>query len=170
MADKPRKVLINVYAGSSAGKPVYEELPAVEVMPSTYRLLSSPGLALNMAKNDLIAIPVHDQPAQVLERGGNFCIHIYADAISSEEHSALEQDVERVLGGSVDGIFEGNMSISVPATAGMERIREFFDTFTERTGKQWFYANIYKNFEDIDDETLLNWWSQSQTNIETKPN
>jgi Domain of unknown function (DUF4265) len=114
--------------------PVHEELQALEVKQGIFRLLSSPGLALNMAKNDLIAIPAYDQPAQVLERGGNFCIHIYADAISSEERSALEQQVERALGGSVDGVFEGNMSISVPATAGMERIREFFDAFTERTG------------------------------------
>jgi hypothetical protein len=30
--------------------------------------------------------------------------------------------------------------------------------FRDRTGIQWYYANIYQNLDDDDDETLLNWW------------
>ena len=34
----------------------------------------------------------------------------------------------------------------------------FFNRFRETTGIEWYYANIYKNLDDTDDETLLNWW------------
>lgn len=40
----------------------------------------------------------------------------------------------------------------------MDKINEFFDRFRDRTGIQWYYANIYQNLDDDDDGTLLNWW------------
>jgi len=58
-------------------------------------------------------------------------------------------------------MFEGNLSLAVPAGNGMDKINEFFDRFRDRTGTQWYYANIYKNLDDDDDETLLNWWLEN---------
>jgi hypothetical protein len=26
------------------------------------------------------------------------------------------------------------------------------------TGVQYYYCNVYKNLDDLDDETLLDWW------------
>lgn len=151
-------MLIEVFAGTSDEDPVFEELPARPLGTATYELLSSPGLALNMAREDVISIEDRNTHAVVLERGGNFCIHSYADHIPAEDIAGLESDVGCELGGTLDGVFEGNLSLAVPARSGMDKINEFFDRFRDRTGIQWYYANIYQNLDDDDDETLLNWW------------
>lgn len=154
-------MLIEVYACTRDEDPVFEELSARQLDTATYELLSSPGLALNMARGDIISIEDRNTHAVVLERGGNFCIHIYADHIPAEEIFELERDVRCELGGTLDGVFEGNLSLAVPAGNGMDKINEFFDRFRDRTGTQWYYANIYKNLDDDDDETLLNWWLEN---------
>jgi hypothetical protein len=157
MDEKVIPVLIQVFAGDSDDS-VFEELPARQVGAATYELLSSPGLALNMARGDVISIENRNTHAVVLERGGNFCIHIYADYIPAEDIAGLESYVGRELGGTLDGVFEGNLSLAVPASNGMDKINAFFNRFCDRTGVQWYYANIYQNLDDNDDETLLNWW------------
>ncbi|RBB31837.1 hypothetical protein DPV79_40220 [Burkholderia reimsis] len=156
-AEKER-CLVNVYAGHNDAGPVYEELPALSIGDGSYELLSSPGLALNLAKGDLIRIADTDRPATVLRRGGNFCVQIYADEIPRGEVERLEREVGQELAGSLDGVNGGNLALSVPSTNGIEAINRFFDEFKERTGIEWYYANVYKNFEDPSDETLLDWW------------
>ncbi|MBC8999862.1 DUF4265 domain-containing protein [Pseudomonas zeae] len=153
-------MLIDVFAGTSDEDPVFEELPARQLGIATHELLSSPGLALNMARGDVIFIEDRSTHAVVLERGGNFCIHIYADHIPVEDIAGLESDVGCDLGGTLDGVFQRNLSLAVPAGNGMDKINEFFDRFRDRTGTQWYYANIYQNLDDDDDETLLNWWPE----------
>ncbi|VWD40776.1 hypothetical protein BLA18110_06867 [Burkholderia lata] len=150
--------VIYVYAGDSGDGPVHEELPARDTGQGVYELLASPGLALNLAKGDLIRIDDPDRPATVLERGGNYCIQIYGSAIPGDEIERLEYEVGAGLGGTLDGRHGGSLALSVPAKVGGERIRVVFDGFTERTGIAWYYANIYRNFEDPEDETLLDWW------------
>lgn len=160
MDDRNAPVLIQVFVADDDG-PVFEELPAQQVAEDTYELLSSPGLALNLARGDVISIRNKNAHAEVLKRGGNFCIHIYADYIPPEDIAELERGVGLELGGTLDGVHEGNLSLAVPAINGMDKINEFFDRFSEKTGIQWYYANIYKNIDDDEDETLLNWWLQS---------
>lgn len=157
MEDKQSPVLIQVYMADDDGA-VREELLARQIEQDTYELLSSPGLAQNLARGDIISIKNKNAPAELLKRGGNFCIQIYADYIPPEDITALENDVIREFDGTLDGVFEGNLSLAVPAKNGMERINEFFDRFREKTGIQWYYANVYKNLDDDDDETLLYWW------------
>ena len=62
MGDSEQTVLIKVFVADDDG-PVYEELPALQKGPSTYELLSSPGLALNLAKGDLVSIIDPNTPA-----------------------------------------------------------------------------------------------------------
>jgi hypothetical protein len=152
--------LINVYAGKNDSGPVYEELPAKYIEGDIYKLLASPGLALNLAKGDVIRIGDAGRPADVLERGGNFCIQIYTDEVSNDEIERLRSGVSQELGGSLDGVNGGSLALSVPSSNGVEAINQFFDDFKMRTGIEWYYANIYKNFDDPNDETLLNWWMQ----------
>ncbi|WP_232450448.1 DUF4265 domain-containing protein [Burkholderia ubonensis] len=153
---------IKVYAGRNDAGPVYEELPAMPTGDGSYELLSSPGLTLNLAKGDRVRIDDTERPAAVLTRGGNFCIQIYADQIAQADVDALERQVHEELHGSLDGVNGGNLALSVPATNGIDTINRFFDAFKARTGVEWYYANVYKNFEDPDDETLLNWWVEGQ--------
>lgn len=144
MEDKQSPVLIQVYMADDDGA-VREELLARQIDQDTYELLSSPGLAQNLARGDIISIKNKNAPAELLKRGGNFCIQIYADYIPPEDITALENDVIREFDGTLDGVFEGNLSLAVPAKNGMERINEFFYRFREKTGIQWYYANVYKN-------------------------
>ncbi|AOJ34270.1 DUF4265 domain-containing protein [Burkholderia metallica] len=158
MDAEKKRCLVNVYAGHNDAGPVYEELPAMSLGDGSYELLSSPGLALNLAKGDLIKIADIDQPATILKRGGNFCVQIYADEVPRLEVERLEREVCQKLGGSLDGMNGGNLALSVPSINGIEAINRFFDDFKRRTGIEWYYANVYKNFEDSSDDTLLNWW------------
>ncbi|QHC90174.1 DUF4265 domain-containing protein [Pseudomonas chlororaphis] len=157
MNDKEAAVLIQVYVADDDG-PFFEELPARKIDQDIYELLSSPGIALNLARGDIVSIKDREAPAVVLQRGGNFCIQIYADAIPQEEIAWLENAVACELGGTLDGVFEGNLSLAIPARNGMEKINDVFNRFRDRSATQWYYSNIYKNLDDDEDETLLYWW------------
>lgn len=148
--------LIKVFV--SAKGPVHEQLPALQKGPDVYELLASPGLALNLARGDLIRIEDANAPAVVVERSGNFCINLYAQALEQDRIFALEREVNRELCGTLDGLRKGNMAFSVPASNGMTKIALVFDAFKDATGVEWYYSNIYKNLDDIEDETLLDWW------------
>ncbi|MDO8031945.1 hypothetical protein O3297_00825 [Janthinobacterium sp. SUN128] len=41
---------------------------------------------------------------------------------------------------------------------GIYNVNSPFDAFREATGVEWYFANIYANLDDDNDETLLNWW------------
>lgn len=150
--------LIHVYAGQSEGSPIHEELPALVIGDDVYQLLASPGLALNLAKGDLVKIIDSNKPAEVVQRGGNFCIQAYGVNISDASVKVIEDSLRRDLQGSLDGLNDGNLSFSVPAAMAMDRINAFFDALVKEFDGQWFYSNIYKNFEDPDDQTLDAWW------------
>lgn len=160
MDDKQSTVLIQVYMADDDGA-VREELLARQIDQDTYELLSSPGLAQNLARGDIVSIKNKNAPAEVLKRGGNFCIQIYAEHIPPEAITSLENAVIRELNGTLDGVFEGNLSLAIPSKNGMDKINKFFDRFREKTGIQWYYANVYKNLDDDEDETLLYWWLDS---------
>ncbi|NIF19974.1 DUF4265 domain-containing protein [Pantoea sp. Cy-639] len=156
MDGKDRVSLIKVFVSDRG--PVYEELPAIKKGDDIYELLSSPGLALNLARGDLISIKNLNSPALVLKRGGNFCINIYAEGLESGKLKKLEKDVNDLLSGTLDGLRGGNLAFSVPSKSGISNIQALFNKFKEETGVDWYYSNIYKNFENLDDDTLLNWW------------
>lgn len=159
MENIPPSVLIHVYAGEDDAEPMFEELPARQIDEDIYELLASPGLALNLARGDIVSIKNRNAHAEVLSRGGNFCVQIYEDEdIPQAILSRLEKEVAAELGGTLDGINGGNLSLTIPSKNGMDRIRDVFDTFRDQTGIQWYYANIYRNLDDPDDETLLDWW------------
>lgn len=160
MEGKEDFCVIRVFV-SSKKSPVYEELPALRKGEHVYELLSSPGLALNLARGDLISIEDPDSPAVVIKRGGNFCINLYAEHIDADTISRLEAEVNNSLGGTLDGVYRGNLAFSVPARSGRDRIREVFNKFKGEAGIEWYYSNIYKNFNDLDGDTLLDWWLDS---------
>lgn len=161
MDDENQEISIRVVAGQNDHGPVYEPLHVRQIDEDSYEILYSPGLTLNLAKGDIISIKDPQAPAVVLKRGGNFCIHIYSNHIPEEHIIALGADVATELGGMLDGRYKGNLTLSVPARNGMDNIALFFNRFRETTGFEWYYANIYKNLDDTNDETLLNWWLDS---------
>ncbi|MCP3750102.1 DUF4265 domain-containing protein [Pseudomonas sp. SBB6] len=153
---------IRIFVDSrSNGDPVFESVPVRQIDANTFELLSSPGLALDLARGDTIRINHPDQRAEVLQRGGNFCIHIYADDLPQEAVDTLQDEVQTLLGGTLDGRYKGNLTLAIPARNGFAAIREVFDRFRQCTGVEWYYANIYRNLDDDEDETLLDWWLDS---------
>ena len=149
--------LIHVYVSTKGDKHIHEELPAQSVGEHTYKLLKSPGITLNLAKDDVIRILGPDQPAEVIERGGNFCIQIY-EAPENIDADRLDMQVKLELGGTLDGANKRNLAFSAPASLGFTKINHFFDKLTQEWGCEWFYSNVYKNFDDPEDETTLDWW------------
>ncbi|AOR60351.1 DUF4265 domain-containing protein [Pectobacterium parmentieri] len=154
-------MLVHIYVANNDDGPVFEQLPVREIEKETYELLSSPGLALNLARGDIFRIKGKHTHPEVLKRGGNFCIHIYADELPPEDITRLEDEVLSQLNGTLDGIFEGNLTLAVPARNGMDKIADVLDAFREKTGIEWYFSNIYKNIDDDEDETLLYWWLDS---------
>ncbi|MCK9818254.1 DUF4265 domain-containing protein [Pseudomonas sp. MAFF 302046] len=152
------EIEIEVFAGPSSTGPVFEKVHARKIDADVYELLSSPGLTLNMARGDVISIKNKTAPAEIIKRGGNFCIHIYADFIPEEYILTLAEEVRAEIGGMLDGRNNWDLCLTVPSRVGMQRINSFFDKFTDVTGVQWYYANVYKNLDDPEDETLLYWW------------
>ena len=136
---------IRVLAGENKSGPVYETLPARQIDE-------------NLARGDIISIADPLAPAEVLKRGGNFCIQIYADELPQSAIDHLEREVQQQLGGTLDGQYKGNLAFSVPGHHGIYDVNGPFDAFREATGVEWYFANIYANLDDDDDETLLKWW------------
>ncbi|MEI7352096.1 DUF4265 domain-containing protein [Pectobacterium parmentieri] len=122
-------MLVHIYVANNDDGPVFEQLPVREIEKETYELLSSPGLALNLARGDIFRIKDKHTHPEVLKRGGNFCIHIYADELPPEDITRLEDEVLSQLNGTLDGIFEGNLTLAVPARNGMDKIADVLDAF-----------------------------------------
>jgi len=140
MADNQSE--IEIYAGPSSTGPVFEKIHARKVDEDTYELLSSPGLALNLAMGDIVSIKNKETAAKVLKRGGNFCIQIYSDHMPQVYVTELDREVRAELDGMLDGRYMGNLSLSIPSKNRIDKVNQFFDRFSEKAGIQWYCANI----------------------------
>lgn len=161
---------LNIYVGKdSFSKTVTEEVLVIsQLQANTFKLCSAPGLALNLAKGDIFVYKSKDIPVEVIRRGGNFNIHIYKAILSLESYENLKYNLSKQLDGSIDGIKDNNLAITVPMKEkdSIYIISNFFNKFKEITGNDWCFTNIYKNYEDFNDDTLMNWWDDfHQSNI-----
>ncbi|WP_322041215.1 DUF4265 domain-containing protein [Burkholderia diffusa] len=153
--------LIEIFAGTAAnGEVVREELPARKITDGVYELLASPGLALHVAKGDVIRISSSVVPVEIVRRGGNICVQIYAESdLSSEEREQIDSAFHLALPGSVDGETDKNVCFSIPVSAGFSAIERFFNELSNRLGNiSWYYGNVYGD----DGITPLNWWISSE--------
>ncbi|ENX37584.1 DUF4265 domain-containing protein [Acinetobacter courvalinii] len=153
--------VLNIYAGkTSSGNTKAEEVLVEDIDVNIYKLLSAPGLALNLAKGDIFKFFNSGEPVKVIHRGGNFNIHIYEANLTLEDYEDFKNELLDYLEGTIDGLSGNNMAITVPSTQGIQRVNSFFINFSEISGNSWAFTNIYKNYEDFDDETLLGWWDK----------
>jgi hypothetical protein len=150
--------VLHIYAGmASDGESAVEALPVRKVDGGLYELLASPGLALNMARGDIIRWKSAQAPAEIVRRGGNICVHIYAAVLLPDsQRKQIEQAFLRALpAGAMDGQTYRNMVFTVPVQAGFPAIERFFAGVVEQYPHVgWFYANVYGE----DGVTPLNWW------------
>ncbi|WP_186050785.1 DUF4265 domain-containing protein [Burkholderia gladioli] len=127
--------LVRVFAGTASdGSAVREEFPARKIDEDVYELLASPGLALNLAKGDVIHIGSPATTVTVLKRGGNFCVQVYSDHISQDDLAWLESVLDTALQGSVDGVngacqnFRVRGGLSIIRLAGQNALRRGWQT------------------------------------------
>ncbi|WP_092746183.1 DUF4265 domain-containing protein [Paracidovorax valerianellae] len=151
--------IIKILAGHHKNGPVHEELPAMPLGDGSYRLPASPGLALGLAKNDLISLN-EEGKAQILKHGGNFCIQIYLKNPDETKISKIAELIDKKLHGSIDGTGGGALSFSIPISNGFEKTNDIFDQVRSIAESEYYYSNIYKNFENPNDETLIYWAEQ----------
>ncbi|GKT02175.1 DUF4265 domain-containing protein [Acidovorax sp. SUPP3434] len=154
--------IIKILAGHNKNGPVHEELPAMPLDDGSYRLLASPGLALGLAKNDLISLN-EEGKARLLKHGGNFCIQIYLENLDEAKISRITELVHSKLAGSIDGTGGGALAFSIPISNGFEKTNDIFDQVRSITESEYFYSNIYKNPENPNDETLTDWADKLET-------
>ncbi|MES0812168.1 DUF4265 domain-containing protein [Roseibium sp. SCPC15] len=161
MNEIERTTTIELFAGSSfSGKPVRERLRVHQVDTQVYRLLQSPGLVLGIAKGDLIEAPDKTGIFQIVSRAGLICVQILLQR-PVFNLAPLETAVETELQGSVDGLTDKQLVLSVPSTAGFKKIENFLDQLVKHLGgAEWFYGNIY---DPADGVTSLNWWQEYPT-------
>lgn len=155
---------LNIYAGkTSSGNTRVEEVLVEYIDENIYKLQSAPGLALNLAKGDVFEFFNSDEPVKVIYRGGNFNIHIYEANLTLEDYEDYEDFKSELLDyleGTIDGLSGNNMAITVPSIQGIQKINSFFINFSQISGNNWSFTNIYRNYEDFEDETLLDWWDK----------
>lgn len=150
---------IKIYvARTDTGKNRYEEVQVQEIDKNIYKLLSAPILALNLARNDIFEIVEENEPVKVLRRGGNFNIQIYDAKFTLEDFLDFKEELKNYLDGSIDSALGNNLAISISSEQGIHKINNFFTNFEKISGNGWAFSNIYKNYNNFDDDTLLNWW------------
>jgi len=151
---KNSEEIIRVFAGKNQHGSVYEELPAKKESGGTYLLLASPGLALGLAKGDLIHL--NGGHHELIKHGGNFCIQMY---VTNVDRQSLERitGLLRPISGTLDGHGNGALAFTVPTSAGFSATNGIFDKIREFLGSDYYYSNIYRDIANTDSEELTEW-------------
>ena len=140
-------------AFKQTGEPVHEELPARPLGAGVWRLMSTPGLVLGVAADDVVRVD-DDGSFEVLERGGNVAVQVYTQQPQAEVEKLLAE-VEG-NGGWLDGYHAGRLAVfTFPVTTGFEAIESIVSAYTRRHEEEWYYGNVYD-----DQDQPLNWWAE----------
>ena len=100
-----------------------------------------------------------DGSFEVVRRGGNLAVHVFARGLGDHAYSRLEANVEW-LGGYLDG-GAGTPGatvrvFTVPVSAGFAAVEAAFDSFvSQHPEAQWSFGNVY---DPADGVSPLNWW------------
>ena len=126
-----------------------------ELNDGTHRALVTPALAGGFAGDDVIALSADGVP-QVIARGGNVGVQLFALAHDEANIEALADEAER-LGGWLDGFHPSVVVVTFPIRVGFVAIETLVRNYYEqRAGiaSEWTYANVY----EADGETPIGWW------------
>ncbi|MFD3451562.1 DUF4265 domain-containing protein [Streptomyces sp. NPDC058691] len=147
---------VSLQAGrTSAGKPVFETLPARAVGPGLFELVGSPGLVEGCAAGDLLKIDAEGL-FHVERRGPNLCIQAFGKP--AFDAGSLEALTEGFA--SLNGLVEAPADrrfivVTVPVSAGFPAVEAVMGTWAAAVSGQldWGFSNVFGA-----DGEPLNWW------------
>ena len=147
---------VELYAGNrSDGSPVQEQVLVEPLSANQYKVLCSPGLVQGIAADDVIDVVAGDR-FEVVRRGGNLCIQVYAPKDLHDIEVELTRGLSP-LGGRLDGKAPKQVVFTVPAAAGFAAIERVLQACVEKfVATEWYYGNVYDTRDGV---TPLNWWS-----------
>jgi hypothetical protein len=142
----------------SGQRSLEEVLPAEPLGNGSFRLLGSPGLVEGLAAGDELELePTDPAGYRVLRRGGQLCIWVYIPEPPPKETDARLRRAAATLGGYLDGGNTRLRILTVPVTAGFERVEAELDAaVAELRGSTWAYGNVYDRAD-----RPLGWWEAS---------
>lgn len=148
---------INLYVGnSSSGERVYENLPVTPLGNNKYKILSSPGLVLGIAKDDEIQYFPDSGEFDLISRGRNLCIQLYLSPNGVKDLEMLTSQIKNELEGTIDGFTKKQAVFSVPVKIGFSKLEKILNQFVQTNPDcKWYYGNVY---DIADGVTPLNWW------------
>ena len=134
-----------------------EVLPAEPLGGGRFRLLASPGLVEGVAAEDELELAPADAAGyRVLRRGGRLCIWVYVPEPPDEQTEARVVRAAATLGGCLDGGNTGLLILTVPVSAGFERVEgELAAVVADLRGSTWAYGNVY---DSRNGGRPLGWW------------
>ncbi|MFC6487932.1 DUF4265 domain-containing protein [Nitratireductor sp. GCM10026969] len=147
---------LNLLVGrASSGNPVFENLPVIALGDGKYELRASPGLVLGVAKADIIEV-AEEGAFSVISRGGNVCVQILLER-PVENLQKIESRLTLALTGSVDGLTDRQLVLSIPVSNGFQKIELCIqEIIANLPGADWHYGNVYD--DEKDGTTPLDWW------------
>ena len=109
-----------------------------------------------VAGGDDIRVLNDDGKFEVVRRGGNLAIQVFANDPVEPLRDELAQQVAK-LDGVLDGAIEYGLVFTIPVAAGFQAIESVFNAWVDQhPGWEWYYGNVY---DPSDGVTPLNWWN-----------
>lgn len=147
---------INLLVGTSgSSSTMRENLPVLSLGDEKYKLLTSPGLVLGLAKDDEVKYVANTGEFELLRRGRNVCVQVFHDPGIETIIEELITRVTTQLKGTLDGQSEKFVVFTVPIETGFGDIETVMNDFVAESGIcEWYFGNVYGE----DGETPLDWW------------
>ena len=147
---------INLLVGvAGSSNTMRENLPVLPLGDNKYKLLTSPGLVLGLAKDDELKYFADTGAFDLLRRGRNVCVQVFHDPGNEAIIEELIMRVTTQLKGSLDGQSEKFVVFTVPIETGFGDIERVMNDFVaESKICEWYFGNVYAE----DGETPLDWW------------
>ena len=147
---------INLLVGElGSSNTMRENLPVLPLGDNKYKLLTSPGLVLGLAKDDELRYYADTGAFDLLKRGRNVCVQVFHDP---GHESKIEELITRAtvqLHATLDGQSDKFVVFSVPIETGFGDIEDLLNNFVAESGIcEWYFGNVY----GTDGQTPLDWW------------
>ena len=135
----------------ASGEPVYESILVEAVAPGRYVVKASPAFAQGVARDDIVAQSAARAELDVLQRGGNLALQVFAPHPVADELVPVME----TWGGSLDGRSSGVTAFTVPVRVGFPTIEQALAEWVQRhPTAEWYFGNVYAK----DGVTPLAWW------------